>query len=542
MKGVKRGLAILLLLAVTHMTVFSQATVAKLKFEEAEEAYVANDFTTALEKLDETEKMLGATNPRILYLRIMTEYKLMKSQPRIDLEAVSALKKNSSTYLVKYETVEGIEDKYKEIYKISEAVKSFNTEDQAFANDAKGVATGADLYKIGNAYDVVDNDARAVEWYLKAAAKNNSSAFYALSIDYMNGLGVTKDTVKGMEWLNKAVAANNSGAWYTQGMYYKNGRYGLPADEARFKECMQKSYDAAVPEIEKGNALSMYYAAKPLVYGKLDTAKGIELLTKAVAKGDFFAMDMLAGFYRDGYCVTKDASKAVQLYQKAADKGYNGSMYSLAYMYYRGADGIPNDYNKAIDWFTKAAEHGNAGAAYMLGYIYVEPKGVPQDLPTGISWYKLACDRGSNSAMNNMGNLYYWGTGVTKDYSKAVLYYGKSADLGNVIAMNNAGNTYFAGGNGLTQNYAKAAEFYLKGVAAGYHWCMFNYANMLYDGKGMATDYVKAARYYEMAAEKDNTDAMDKLYSMYYNGYGIKKDKKIAQQWADKAAAVKAKG
>jgi TPR repeat protein len=535
----KKSIFLLLLIVCMSGTAFSQAAIAKLKYEEAEEAYVANDFTTTLAKLEETEKMLGAVNPRILYLRIMAQDKLRKTQVYVDIEQILALKKNCVDYLTKYENVDGIEDKYKEVYKISEVVKSFNTEDQAFVNAAKGNVI--DLEKIAQAYDRVDNDSRAIEWYTKAAAKNSSAAYYALAIFYVNGLGVKKDSVRGLEWLDKAVAANHPGAWYTKGMYFRNGNWGMPVDKIKYKECMQRSYDAALPESGKGNAFYTYYAAKTLLYGELDTVKGIELLIQASDRGDLYAMDMLASLYKNGSYVVKDVAKAMQLYRKAAEKGSSSSMYSIAYLYYKGADGIPNDYDKAVEWFIKAAEHGHSYAAFMLGYMYGDAKGVKQDLAAALTWYKLAGDRGHNGAVNNLGNMYYWGSGVTQDYSKAVIYYAKAGEMGNVIAMNNAGNTYHKGGFGLTQNYTKAIEWYIKGISSGYAWCMFNYANMLYNGQGTPQDYMKAKEYYEMAAAKENTDAMDKLYSMYYNGIGVKKDKKIAQQWLDKATAAKAK-
>jgi len=46
---------------------FGQSTISKLKFEEAEEAFEKKDYTTVLTKLDEAEKILGKTNPPMLY-------------------------------------------------------------------------------------------------------------------------------------------------------------------------------------------------------------------------------------------------------------------------------------------------------------------------------------------------------------------------------------------------------------------------------------------------------------------------------------------
>ncbi|PKP30347.1 MAG: hypothetical protein CVT99_13545 [Bacteroidetes bacterium HGW-Bacteroidetes-16] len=45
----------------------AQTAIAKLKFEEAEETFEKKDYTTVLTKLDEAEKILGKTNPPMLY-------------------------------------------------------------------------------------------------------------------------------------------------------------------------------------------------------------------------------------------------------------------------------------------------------------------------------------------------------------------------------------------------------------------------------------------------------------------------------------------
>ena len=50
-----------------------QNTIAKLKFEEAEEAYANNNFDLALSKLIEIETLLKSPNPKILYLKINSQ-------------------------------------------------------------------------------------------------------------------------------------------------------------------------------------------------------------------------------------------------------------------------------------------------------------------------------------------------------------------------------------------------------------------------------------------------------------------------------------
>lgn len=541
MKGVKKGFLLLLLLAVTNISAFSQAAVAKLKFEEAEEAYASGDYATALEKLDETEKMLGQTNPRILYLRITAQHKVMKTQTYVDLPSVGMLKKQCRDYLVKYENVDGIEEKYKEIYKISEALKYFNTEDQLFTLLESGGGTAADLLKAGEAYDLVYNGPKAVEYYSRAAAKGSANGMYFLSLCYANAFGVKKDTVRAEEWLNKAADAGAPGAWYTKAIYSKNGTRGYTKSDSKRKEYLGKALALAKPEAEKGNAYYMYELGRALLQsGGDDTLRGVEWLLKGADKGNTDALDYVSSLYRYGDYVSKDFNRGFKLLQKAAEKGSAVCMYSIAMCYYRGETGTA-DMQKAMDWFVKASDYGSPYGASMVGLLYGDGKGVTADQQTAVKWYQLATDRNSANAPNNIGNIYYWGNGnVGKDWSKSVQYYAIAAERGNTAAMNNAGNVYFKGGNGVTQDYKKAAQYYEKGIKAGYHWCMYNYGNMLYQGNGMAVDYAGAAEYYKKAAELGNTDAMEKLYEMYTNGTGVKKDKKLAQDYYEMSLAAKA--
>lgn len=532
----------MVLLVTLSTQVHAQAAIAKLKYEEAEEAFATGDYATALTKLEETEKILGEPNVKTLYLRIVAQSKLLKTEVYVDVDQVLELRKACSNYLVKYENVDGIEEKYKEIYKISEQYKDFDIPEQAFANIAKGIASVADLEAAGDAFYYVENYKRAMDMYKKAAARNSGLAMARLGDFYLSGMGVKVDSVQGNNWIDKAIAAGHPDAFHTRAFSLRYGGQGLPKDSLKAQEYFRKSYEAALPQADKGNAEFMYYAGRALLDGKTaDTLTGLELVQRSANKGYKDAQYRLGVIYIGGTMVDQDITKAVQLLTKAAGKGAISAMQRMANTYYRGVGTITQDYSKALEWFERAVVHGDDYSAYMVGLIYGEGKGVSQDCLKGITWYELAGKRGYVAGYNIIGNTYYWGSCVTKDYAKAIKYYEKAGNEGHVAAMNNAGNTYFAGGNGLTQNYAKAAEWYLKGADKGSAWCMYNYGNMLYDGKGMNVDQAKAAEWYEKSARLNNTDAMDKLYSMYYNGIGVKKDKKKAEEWLSMSNALKAR-
>jgi hypothetical protein len=120
----KKILLILCFLSI-GFAVHSQSLIAKLKYEDAEAAYQKKDYPLAITKLNETEAILKVANPRTLYLRIMAQFKMIESGSVKDFSILESARKLSSDYLAKYETVPNNEDKFRDIYKVSEALNSY---------------------------------------------------------------------------------------------------------------------------------------------------------------------------------------------------------------------------------------------------------------------------------------------------------------------------------------------------------------------------------------------------------------------------------
>jgi hypothetical protein len=122
---IMKKITLILCFLAIGFTVRSQSLIAKLKYEDAEAAYQKKDYPLAITKLNETEAILKATNPRTLYLRVMTQFKMIESGLAKDFAIIESARKLSSDYLAKYETVPNNEDKFRDIYKVSEALNSY---------------------------------------------------------------------------------------------------------------------------------------------------------------------------------------------------------------------------------------------------------------------------------------------------------------------------------------------------------------------------------------------------------------------------------
>lgn len=105
-------------------TAKSQNAIAKIKYEQAEEAFAKDDYAVTLVKLDEAQKLLGSTNPKILYLRLMAT-KAIVAAGKFDWEFLAEARKNVAYYIKQYSEMQGIEEKFRQVYEFSETLDAF---------------------------------------------------------------------------------------------------------------------------------------------------------------------------------------------------------------------------------------------------------------------------------------------------------------------------------------------------------------------------------------------------------------------------------
>jgi TPR repeat protein len=137
--------------------------------------------------------------------------------------------------------------------------------------------------------------------------------------------------------------------------------------------------------------------------------------------------------------------------------------------------------------------------------------------------------------MFNLGLLYANGQGVTQDYVRAREWYEKAAEKGFPRAMGNLGVLYH-NGQGVTQDYVRAREWYEKAAEKGFPRAMGNLGVRYHSDQGVAQDYAKAREWYEKAAANGNATAMLNLGQLYEEGWGVAQDYGKAREWYEKAA------
>jgi len=138
-------------------------------------------------------------------------------------------------------------------------------------------------------------------------------------------------------------------------------------------------------------------------------------------------------------------------------------MFNLGYCYNHG-QGVEKDISKAVGLYQQAADMGNPLAINNLGRCYEYGEGVEKDISKAVELYQRAADMGNSAAMNGLGDCYYYGQGVEKDLSKAIELYKKSCDMDNKEALQNLyhlADVYEHGYDEIERNYKKAFDLYV---------------------------------------------------------------------------------
>ena len=156
-----------------------------------------------------------------------------------------------------------------------------------------------------------------------------------------------------------------------------------------------------------------------------------------------------------------------------------------------------------------------------------------------ILMFRRAAEMGDPQGMYKLGVCYDFGKGgLTEDEAKAVEWYQKAAEAGNANAMMSLGVCYDFGQGELTADEAKAVEWWKKAAEAGDAEAMSVLASCYeYGLETLKEDKAKAVEWWKKAAEAGVASAMCNLGYAYGCGQGgLTKDEAKAVEWYKKAA------
>ena len=220
-------------------------------------------------------------------------------------------------------------------------------------------------------------------------------------------------------------------------------------------------------------------------------------------------------------------SEAVTLYQKWDGKEkaltgfFNNSLSAVEYAedyfkqgtkYYRG-DGIEQDYKRAVELFNKAIDKGDFRAYGALGICYLYGRGVERDAITAVHFIKIAADNGISNSMTILGFLYEKGEGIEQNNQLMIQWYQKAADLGDPAGMYHLGRCY-KNGKGVIQNNDRMVSLFKKAAESGSTDAMIELAWCYANGRGVKKSKDNMLEWLKNAAE-----AGDEYAAGVYNYY-----------------------
>lgn len=128
---------------------------------------------------------------------------------------------------------------------------------------------------------------------------------------------------------------------------------------------------------------------------EIDYKKAWVLYEQAASMGSIWSHYMLGVMSQKGQGVEKNAKKAVEHYQTAADAQHPLSVFNIGVIYQVGFKGqIESDLKKAAQYYELGAELGHAQSAYNLGAVLHAGLNGSPDLIEAYNWYRKAASLG----------------------------------------------------------------------------------------------------------------------------------------------------
>ena len=214
----------------------------------------------------------------------------------------------------------------------------------------------------------------------------------------------------------------------------------------------------------------------------------------------------------------KQYEKALELFQKEADKGNVPAIYSIAKMYQRGLLG-KESVPKAQEYFAQT----------LKGFLALEPSA---DKMQPYIWYHI-------------GRLYNFGYGTKQDNTEAFKWFQKAAAADNSYAQYSLGSLYFYG-NSVPQNYEKAFEYYKLSADQDNAYACYEAARMIRDGIGTEKNQEQADAHFKkaydgfqkVAAENPDDKIIYRLGVMTIKDLGCGADRELGIDFIKQSAEL----
>jgi TPR repeat protein len=234
--------------------------------------------------------------------------------------------------------------------------------------------------------------------------------------------------------------------------------------------------------------------------------------------------------------------EALQALQRAADSGSAEGTHRLALVFAQGLAGTTRDESRAVSLFEKAAALGNQRSQINLGILYFRGQGTTRDLMQARAWLEKAAAGNDPYALYALGRAMDDTQGAAMaDPVRAADLYRRAAELGHPLAALRYGLA-LSDGNGVKKDFVAAHKWFTYAQQNGVPEAALALGD-LYARTAPTRDKAaldKALQvtvgWYEAAAQAGVASAQFKLANAYVAGAGVARDPAQAQRWYTRAA------
>ncbi|KAF8978931.1 hypothetical protein BGZ46_006006 [Entomortierella lignicola] len=262
----------------------------------------------------------------------------------------------------------------------------------------------AECYASGFAKGKPDFD-KAFPLWVQASKHGHPDAAYRTGRCYDEGLGTRKDNARAVQFYRKAASANHPGAMWRLGVVTLYGELGLTASPRDGVKWLKRSSQAATPEFP----FALYELAQLHERGIenivfVDPEYSISLYSQAAELGHAASAFRLGECWEYGKLGCKqDPRLSIHYYTLAAQQEHPEACFALAAWYLVGSVGVlPQSDAEAYIWAKRAAEKDLPKALYAMGYFTEVGIGPRKDLDEAIEWYKKAALAGDKRATERL--------------------------------------------------------------------------------------------------------------------------------------------
>ncbi|CAN5908545.1 hypothetical protein BH11PSE3_BH11PSE3_15230 [soil metagenome] len=267
------------------------------------------------------------------------------------------------------------------------------------------------------------------------------------------------------------------------------------------------------------------------------TRDGLRLIQRAADAGSSEGAHRLGLVYAQGLAgMTRNDTKAIELFEKAAAAGHTRAQINLGILYLRG-QGAPRDLVNARAWLEKAAASGDPLALYALGRAMSEStEQIAADPVRAADLFRRAAEKGHALASLRYGLALSEGTGIKRDIPTAHRLLVQANDNGipeAALALGDmAARTPASRDKAANEKVVQSAlSWYTIAAQAGVPSAQFKLANAYFAGVGVARDPAQAQMWYSRAAQQGQPQAQHALAVMLLGGVAGAPDPVEGYKW-----------